>query len=93
MTKDVILMIGDGMGWEMARAASIYQQIQQGNRGNTLDDFYTSGYGNNLNFQKLENKTLATTYSTTITDQKGTFSTGNPALLNNDELTIMSLSR
>ncbi|WP_082690191.1 alkaline phosphatase [Leptolyngbya sp. NIES-2104] len=86
MAKNVILMIGDGMGWEMARAASIYQQIQQGNRGNTLDDFYTSGYGSSLNFQNLENKTLATTYGTTIADQRGTFSTGNSALLNNNEL-------
>lgn len=86
MTKNVILMIGDGMGWEMARAAAIYQQIQQGNTGSTLNDFYTSGYGNTLNFQNLGNKTLATTYGTTIADQKGTFSTGNSALLNGNEL-------
>ncbi|MBD3884946.1 alkaline phosphatase [Phormidium tenue FACHB-886] len=90
MTKNVILMIGDGMGWEMARAAAVYQQVQQGNTGSTLGDFYTSGYGNTLNFQNLANKTLATTYGTTIADQRGTFSTGNSALLNGNELVTSS---
>ena len=28
MAKNVILIIGDGMGWEMARAAAIYNQVQ-----------------------------------------------------------------
>jgi alkaline phosphatase len=28
MAKNVIMMIGDGMGWEMARVASIYKEIQ-----------------------------------------------------------------
>lgn len=80
MAKNVILMIGDGMGWEMARAAAIYQQIQEGKTGSTLNDFYTENKGQGLNFQNLTNYTLATTYGTTIADSQGVFSTGNTAL-------------
>ena len=61
MAKNTIIMIGDGMGWEMARAAAIYQQIRAGNPGNTLADSYTSGKGSGLNFQTLTGYTQATT--------------------------------
>lgn len=86
-TKNVIIMIGDGMGWEMARAAAIARQIEQGNSGNTLADFYTSGVGQGLSLQTLDNYALATTYGTTIapgTEEsdptKRVFNTGNAAL-------------
>jgi alkaline phosphatase len=70
MAKNVIIMIGDGMGWEMARAAATANGVP----------FYTSGQGQGLNFQTLENYTLATTYGTTIADSRGVYSTGNSAL-------------
>jgi alkaline phosphatase len=71
MAKNVIIMIGDGMGWEMARAAAIAN-------GNA----YNSGEGQGLNFQNLSGYTLATTYGTTIAPEGGKFSTGNAALDN-----------
>jgi alkaline phosphatase len=71
--KNVIIMIGDGMGWEMARAAAIYQQIQEGKTGTTLNDFYTAGKGEGLNYQTLANYSLVTTYGTTIADSKGLY--------------------
>ncbi|MBD2770583.1 alkaline phosphatase [Iningainema sp. BLCCT55] len=81
-------MIGDGMGWEMARAAAIYKQIQEGKTGaNTLSDFYTSGKGSGLSFQNLTGYTLATTYGTTIAGSNGVYSTGNSALDNSDPAT------
>ena len=80
MAKNTILMIGDGMGWEMARAASIAKQVADGATGTTLADFYTSGKGTGLNFQTLTGYTQATTYGTTIAGSTGTFSTGNAAL-------------
>ncbi|MBE9181522.1 alkaline phosphatase [Oculatella sp. LEGE 06141] len=86
MAKNVIIMIGDGMGWEPARAAAIAKQIQEGQSGNQLNDFYIEGKGEGLNFQQLDNYALATTYGTTIANQAGRFSTGNSALLNSDEL-------
>lgn len=61
---NVILMIGDGMGWEMARAAAVA-------RGGS---FYGEGKGNGLSFQTLTGYTYATTYGTTIAG-----STGNDA--------------
>ncbi len=70
MAKNVIIMIGDGMGWEMARAAATANGVP----------FYTSGKGEGLNFQTLENYTLATTYGTTIADSRGVYSTGNSAV-------------
>jgi alkaline phosphatase len=70
MAKNVIIMIGDGMGWEMARAAATANGVP----------FYTSGQGEGLNFQTLENYTLATTYGTTIADGRGIYSTGNSAV-------------
>lgn len=80
MAKNTIVMIGDGMGWEMARAAAVYQQIQQGKTGSNLSDFYTSGKGTGLNFQKLTGYGLATTYGTTIPDSKGVYNSGQSAL-------------
>ncbi len=80
MAKNTILMIGDGMGWEMARAAAIQKQINAGKSGDTLADFYTQGQGTGLNLQKLTGYGLATTYGTTIADAKGVFSTAQSAL-------------
>ncbi len=88
--KNVILMIGDGMGWEMARTAAIYRQIQAGNTGKSLSDFYTSGEGQGLSFQNLSGYALSTTYGTTIADSKGVFSTGNSALTGSDVVTAGS---
>jgi alkaline phosphatase len=87
MAKNVIIMIGDGMGWEMARAASIYKEIQNGKTGANLSDFYTEGKGQGLNFQTLQGYGLVTTYGTTIADSKGVFSTGNSALDGTNPLT------
>ncbi len=53
---NVILMIGDGMGWNMARAAAVADGAP----------FYKAGKGRGLNFQKLTGYTYATTYGTTI---------------------------
>jgi alkaline phosphatase len=66
VAKNTILMIGDGMGWEVARAAAIQAQINAGNKGNKLSDFYTSGPGTGLNLQTLTGYGLVTTYGTTI---------------------------
>lgn len=79
MAKNTILMIGDGMGWEMVRAAAIAKQINAGKLGDKLSDFYTSGTGTGLNLQTLTGYGLATTYGTTIA-AGGVFSTGNSAL-------------
>ena len=67
---NVIIMIGDGMGWEMARAAAIA-------KGTPL---YNSGKGRGLSFQNLAGYTFATTYGTTIPGADGIYSTGNSAL-------------
>ncbi len=80
---NVIIMIGDGMGWEMARAAAVAKGAP----------FYTSGKGSGLSFQKLTGYGLVTTYGTTIqgntpeqpTDQPHL--TGNSALDGSDLLT------
>jgi alkaline phosphatase len=80
MAKNTILMIGDGMGWEMARAAAIQKQINAGKTGDTLADFYTQGVGTGLNFQRLAGYGLATTYGTTVADAKGVFNTAQSAL-------------
>jgi alkaline phosphatase len=72
MAKNVILMIGDGMGWEMARAAAVANG----------SPFYTSGQGTGLSFQTLTGYTYATTYGTTIAPANGTFNTSNGALNN-----------
>ena len=67
---NVIIMIGDGMGWQPARAGAIANGAP----------FYTRGKGSGLNLQKLSGYTYATTYGTTIYDQtSGRFSTSNTA--------------
>ncbi len=80
MAKNTILMIGDGMGWEMVRAAAIAKQIAAGKLGDKLSDFYTSGTGTGLNLQTLTGYGLATTYGTTISGTNGTFNVSNSAL-------------
>ena len=69
--KNVIIMIGDGMGWEMARAAAIQKMINEGAEGNTLTDFYTEGVGEGLSFQELDGYALSTTSNTYIDGDKG----------------------
>ena len=64
------MMIGDGMGWEIARAAAIQEQINEGHEGNTLTDFYTEGKGEGLSFQELEDYNIATTSTTFIDGSK-----------------------
>lgn len=71
MAKNVIIMIGDGMGWEMARAAAIQKQINEGKTGDTLSDFYQSGKGEGLSFQELDDYSLVTTSNTFIDGDKG----------------------
>ena len=68
--KNVIIMVGDGMGWEIARAAAIQQQINDGTQGDTLEDFYTEGVGTGLSFQNLEGYAIATTGGTYIDGDK-----------------------
>lgn len=80
MAKNVILFIGDGMGWQMARAAAIAKRIANGESGNTLSDFYTEGKGEGLSFQTLDKYTLMTTYGTTIANEDGVFDTSFSAL-------------
>ncbi|MDC0833929.1 Alkaline phosphatase [Geitlerinema sp. FC II] len=80
MAKNVILFVGDGMGWEMARAAAIAKRIEDGESGNRLSDFYTEGKGEGLSFQNLSKYTLMTTYGTTIADEDGVFDTEFSAL-------------
>ncbi|WP_051039221.1 alkaline phosphatase [Nostoc sp. PCC 7524] len=83
---NVIIMIGDGMGWEMARAAALAKGAP----------FYTSGKGSGLSFQKLTGYGLVTTYGTTVqgstpanpTNQ--THSTGNSALDGSNSFTGLS---
>lgn len=56
MAQNVIIMIGDGMGWEMARAGAIAK----------TGESYTSGVGEGLSFQELDGYSFVTTYGTTI---------------------------
>lgn len=74
---NVILMIGDGMGWEMARSAAVA-------KGAPL---YRAGKGTGLNLQTLTGYTYATTYGTTIPGPDGRYDTGNSALDNSNSLT------
>ena len=84
---NVILMIGDGMGWEMARAAAVA-------KGTPL---YKSGKGKGLSFQNLAGYAQMTTYGTTIAGTPAatatnptpvpTFNTGNSALDDSNPLT------
>lgn len=74
---NVIIMVGDGLGWEMARAAAVKKGAP----------FYTSGKGSGLNFQKLAGYTYATTYGTTVAGSDGVFNNGNSALDGSNLLT------
>jgi len=74
-------MIGDGMGWEMTRAAAIYKQIQDGKTGASLSDFYTSGKGTGLNMQTLTGYAISTTYGTTVPNASGVYSSGQAAVV------------
>ena len=80
---NVILMIGDGMGWQAARAAA----IAKGGRP------YTEGEGSGLSMQTLSGYTYATTYGTTVpapvstTNPALTYGTGNSALTGSDPIT------
>ena len=65
-SKNVILMIGDGMGWEMVRMAAIYNLVMEGHQGNLLSDFYTEGKGSGLAMQELSGFESVTTYSTIV---------------------------
>jgi alkaline phosphatase len=73
-------MIGDGMGWEITRAAAIANLIKKGRKGNALQDFYTQGKGFGLNMQKLKGYALATTYGTTVPGTDGLYSNNLSAL-------------
>ena len=90
MAKNTIIMIGDGMGWEMTRAAAVYKQIQDGKTGTSLSDFYTAGKGTGLNMQTLTGYTLATTYGTTIPNASGIYGTGNAAVTGSSSVTGVS---
>ncbi|HYX15132.1 MAG TPA: alkaline phosphatase, partial [Nostoc sp.] len=73
---NVIIMIGDGMGWEMARAAAVAKGAP----------FYTSGKGSGLSFQKLSGYGLVTTYGTTIQGNTPADPTDQPHLTGNSAL-------
>ena len=85
--RNTILMIGDGMGWEMTRAAAIENSIIYGKSGRKLTDFYTQGRGFGLNMQTLTGFALATTYGTTIADPTGKYSSNLSALDDSQKLT------
>jgi alkaline phosphatase len=91
--RNTILMIGDGMGWELTRATAIASLIKNGKRGNTLQDFYTQGKGYGLNMQKLKGYALATTYGTTIPGTDGLYSNNLSALDDSQAETGQSLIR
>ncbi len=69
---NVILMIGDGMGWEAARAAAVASGAP----------LYKDGKGTGLNMQKLSGYTYATTYGTSVAG-----ATGNSALTTTNPIT------
>jgi alkaline phosphatase len=71
---NVIIMIGDGMGWEMARAAALA-------KGTPM---YKSGKGRGLSFQSLDGYTYATTYGTTVPGADGVYKKDNSALDNSN---------
>ncbi len=91
--RNTILMIGDGMGWELTRTAAIQNAIKQGKTGKTLQDFYMRGRGSGLNMQTLQGYALSTTYGTTIADDKGKYSGNNSALDDSNKLTGASAVR
>ena len=68
---NVIIMIGDGLGWEAARAAATAK----------TGKWYTSGKGEGLAMQTLTGYTYATTYGTTVGGATGgTALTGTNAI-------------
>ncbi|MEH2360274.1 alkaline phosphatase [Nostoc sp.] len=73
---NVIIMIGDGMGWNLARAAAVAKGAP----------FYTSGKGSGLSFQKLTGYGLVTTYGTTIQGNTPEKPTDQPHLTTNSAL-------
>ncbi|MBU7586349.1 MAG: alkaline phosphatase [Nostoc sp. TH1S01] len=73
---NVIIMIGDGMGWNMARAAALAKGAP----------FYTSGKGSGLSFQNLAGYGLVTTYGTTIQGSTPANPTNQVHLTNNSAL-------
>jgi alkaline phosphatase len=85
--RNTILMIGDGMGWEITRAAAIQQAIDSGKSGKTLKDFYTQGRGTGLKMQTLKGYALSTTYGTTVAGSDGKYSSNNSALDDSQKLT------
>ncbi len=85
--RNTILMIGDGMGWDMTRAAAIQSLIDRGKSGKTLKDFYTQGRGWGLNMQTLKGYAISTTYGTIIADSKGEYSGDHSALDGSKKLT------
>ena len=85
--RNTILMIGDGMGWEITRAAAIQQEIDRGKSGKALKDFYTQGRGSGLKMQTLKGYALSTTYGTIIADNKGKYSGDHSALDGTKNLT------
>jgi alkaline phosphatase len=91
--RNTILMIGDGMGWNLARAAAIQQAIKQGKTGKTLQDFYVQGRGSGLQMQTLKGYALSTTYGTIIADSQGKYSGNNSALDDSQKLTGASALR
>jgi alkaline phosphatase len=93
IARNTILMIGDGMGWELARAAAIQKSIDQGKSGKSLQDFYTQGRGTGLKMQTLTGYALSTTYGTIIADSNGKYSGNNSALDDSKKLTGASQLR
>jgi alkaline phosphatase len=91
--RNTILMIGDGMGWEITRAAAISKAMDDGKSGSTLKDYYTQGRGFGLNMQTLKGYALSTTYGTTIADSTGKYSSNNSALDDSKKLTGASSIR
>jgi alkaline phosphatase len=85
--RNTILMIGDGMGWEIARAAAIQNSLARNQSGKNLQDFYVQGRGTGLNMQTLKGYALSTTYGTTVADSTGKYSANNSALDGTKKLT------
>eukprot|EP01023_Acetabularia_acetabulum_P044685 TRINITY_DN44_c0_g1_i2.p1 TRINITY_DN44_c0_g1~~TRINITY_DN44_c0_g1_i2.p1 ORF type:complete len:601 (+),score=103.07 TRINITY_DN44_c0_g1_i2:123-1805(+) len=76
---NIIVMVGDGNGWEMTRAAAIHKQLSSGATGTTLSDFYTQGKGEGLSFQTLPGYAITVTTNTYIDGDKGNSALqGNP---------------
>ena len=93
LPSNTILMIGDGMGWEITRAAAIANLIKNGKKGRTLSDFYTKEKGFGLNMQKLKGYALATTYGTTVLGADGLYSNNLSALDDSQAETSKSPTR